>query len=581
MKRVVVLALVLVLAALCVWLASIFATPTADDAQAPNDGASRDASTTSERRATARHAAVALDAKPEVQIDDGELPAGAKLTIRGFVRDKDGAPIAGATVNAARSPVSGWAGGVHHATTGADGGYVLDALDANTVWSVAATAPGFAVSPWASAVVASHARLEFRYDFVLAKFEIGSIELVVRDESGAAVAYDSRVLPATVTASSYQYFVDQKRLLPGRYRVWVASRGYAPEIREVDVAAGAPTRAEFRLAPGATISGRLVAADGEPMQGFVVGAANDEEWALPPQNRDVTKTDGSFHFAGLRRARYVVRLSDADVVVESTGPFLAPADGVTLKVCDDATATFHLVYPSEFTPEQRTSDVTAVEIVDLRERVVSPRWDYDRGAVNVPAGTDVELCLNVRGCVQARRRFTVRAGDTLDLGDVVLVAERAITGRVVDAAGLPVPAAIVEVRGGPTGSRAMTGPDGRFAIPHLPPGDVVLDATDVGLADTTARGVAGQAEPIVIVLRRGGRLVVHADDASGAPFVGATAKLVPKSGDPRSWRLDAFGEWTDRLAAGTWRVEIAGCPVVETEVREGATTTVRVRAATR
>src|SRR6185295_14536966 len=116
---------------------------------------------------------------------------------------------------------------------------------------------------------------------------------------------------------------------------------------------------------------------------------------------------------------------------------------------------------------------------------------------------------------------------------------------------------------------------GSFRLPRLPPGDVEIEASARGLATTYVRATTERAEPLVVTLTRGGRLVVLAENAGGA-----RVGVVGADGHARTGLvLDASGELALRLPVGGARVEVAGRAPIDAEIRDGATTTVRVRAA--
>lgn len=541
--------------------------------------------TAAAQRPAASHATNAGEAAAVVEIDDAPLADDATFVVRGSVVDATGAPIEGAHVDFVAQPRGPNDEGAesHEAKTSADGSYVVQGLDARAIWSVAASAVGFATSPWANAVLATSKRREVRLDFVLAR--LGELDVVVLDDRGAPIAH--RTWIRSTADDRREFDVSPHGLEPGRYRVFVSASDRAAETRDVDVADGATTRVEFRLGAAVEIAGMLVDSDGQPMEGYdVVAVAADE---TPPYSDHRAKTggDGLFTLRGLRRARYEVR---PDAVGAELPEFTAdggervdaPADAVRLTARATATVRFHLVYPPGFTASQRSADVDVAEIVRSRHQRVAAHWDYDRGAVKVPGGEDVEIVIDAPDCLPFRRRVSVRPGDEFDVGDVALVPASEISGRVVDADGRGVRGANVVGRFDGDASAGGCDFDGWFRLARLPPGEIVVVASCAGFADSAVRCTSGQTERVVVTLRRGGRLHVRAKRADGSPLAGAALRLTATVGDvpaPGAPTLDAFGEFATRVPAGRWRVDVAGCAPVDAEVREDATTSVTVRAA--
>jgi protocatechuate 3,4-dioxygenase beta subunit len=584
----VVAALLVSASAACSWLF----LAASSDAPAPGAPPSTDAATADAKRGATRRSAAESGtksdaSKPVVEIDDAPMPEDATFVVRGSVADASGAPIEGAHVDFSTWRRDVYGDESHGAKTGADGSYVVEDLDAHCIWHAQASAVDFASSASANAVLATSKRREIRRDFVLAR--CGALEVVVLDDRGAPIAHRTWIRSTDPDRSGFDVRPDVVE--PGRYRVFVSATDRAAEVRDVDVADGAATRVEFRLGAAVEIAGVLVDSDGQPMEGYdVVAFAADE---TPPysDHRAKTARDGSFTIRGLRRARYEVRLDAVgadrvDFTADGGERVDAPADAVRLTARAPATVRFHLVYPPGFTASQKAADVDVFENVRSRHDRVSARWDYDRGAVQIPGGADVELVIDVPDCLRFRRRVSLRPGDDFDSGDVALVPASEISGRVVDAKGAGVRNANVVARIGGDSSVGGGDADGWFRLGRLPPGEIVVVASCAGFADSTVRCTSGQTAPVVVTLRPGGRLRVHADAASGAPLLGAALRIAPTDAaaapaTPDASALDAFGEFAIRVAAGRWRVDVAGCAPVDAEVREGAATLVTVRAAAR
>src|SRR5699024_4257510 len=70
-----------------------------------------------------------------------------------------------------------------------------------------------------------------------------------------------------------------------------------------------------------------------------------------------------------------------------------------------------------------------------------------------------------------------------------------LTGRVTDPQKSPVPGATITIRSNATGATwtVTSGPDGRFSVPMLPPGEYSADVQLAGFARWEANPIALQA----------------------------------------------------------------------------------------
>jgi protocatechuate 3,4-dioxygenase beta subunit len=146
-----------------------------------------------------------------------------------------------------------------------------------------------------------------------------------------------------------------------------------------------------------------------------------------------------------------------------------------------------------------------------------------------------------------------------------LVPAAVVRGRVRDAARAPVAGAAVTLGfGEPAGLRfahgTLTGADGRFELPDVPPRDgLLLVASAPGRAEGGA--LLGKVRPgevregVEIDLRRGVAVRGRVRGASGMPLLGAEVRLVPTRGAER------YARTTTTDAAGVFRFEeVVGFP---------------------
>jgi RNA polymerase sigma-70 factor (ECF subfamily) len=148
------------------------------------------------------------------------------------------------------------------------------------------------------------------------------------------------------------------------------------------------------------------------------------------------------------------------------------------------------------------------------------------------------------------------AGETVDVGDIVLGAAHIVAGRLVDADARGIEGATVELRGPgdqdqwdstATGLRAFRRTDdlGRFRFDDLPPGPYVLEAYDFpGPKYSTSVTVPGEGDAADVVLRGDPALTlaVRVRDEGGRPVAGAEVNAWGEGASAPRAETDANGE---------------------------------------
>jgi len=298
-------------------------------------------------------------------------------------------------------------------------------------------------------------------------------------------------------------------LAPGTYHLAASHPGYAPALLSVSLSAGESPEVGLVLGKSYSVTGRITDAVGRPVRGAEV-----ELTRFP---RDLDRwSQSSAPDQGLYRAR-----------TDAAGHF-----------------------------EVRDLPATWLDL-----RVEHPDFvPLKREGIVVEAGTG-----------------------RLDLGRLSLKAGRTVAGIVVDDKGLPLAGTAIWVRVDARsaaednafrqrGPRQVTGPDGRFAIPHLPENEgFLLYACRHDRSQFQQDLDPPLAEPLRIVLPSSGRLPGRIVDPDGHPVPGAyvgalLAGFVPSDlvdlGDPCPWLAqnpsavtDAAGSFVlEPIAAGTFEV---------------------------
>lgn len=251
-----------------------------------------------------------------------EVPPGVE--VRGRVLDPDGRSIAGASVWL--SIGNREAVGNVVARTGADGSFVLREVQPGRL--LAAWAEGFA----AATVVEVEERVE-PVDIVLTLepspgtllglvlgphgAPLGGAAVLVGYTHPGLAPFPTRYLR---TDESGRFVVQGLR--PGYWPVWVRAPHYAPWHEVVELAEQGPTRLEVRLVEGATVSGRVLDADGLLAGRVWIRALHEEiepgvrqlyqgpGWALM---EGTTDAEGRFALSNLLPGRMKLRAQRDDL----------------------------------------------------------------------------------------------------------------------------------------------------------------------------------------------------------------------------------------------------------------------------
>ena len=186
----------------------------------------------------------------------------------------------------------------------------------------------------------------------------------------------------------------------------------------------------------------------------------------------------------------------------------------------------------------------------------------DDGRFAIPRVPPGKYDLEVRASGFATARVpgvAIDAAGEVDLGTVVLARAVTLSGRVIDAEGVPITGAEIATHRGeprfssfepPHGAAVTTAADGAFALPDLGADEQwVLAVTRNGYAGRMVRAVTAHgAPPLEIVLHPASRLAGRVIDDRAHPVAGAAVMLHPV-------RSDVVGAAAQTDVDGRFRLE--------------------------
>ncbi len=402
-------------------------------------------------------------------------------------------------------------------------------------------------------------------------------------------------------------------LAPGRYRLTVCAAGFAPvavpgieippppprpEPSEPETAgdkidAGPVDVGTVVLVPGATIAGRIVDADGEPVAEATIRA-------IPGGHRAISDEGGRFELADLRPGEIL------DLRVDLEGFARRRLAGVAAPTLEPLA----IVLERAGEVAGRVADINGYGIAGVEvsvlvggRRPVTSRSDDD-GSFAVAGVTPGAATVLATADGYRPARLTgveVPAGSTVAEVELVLEAGAAVVGQVLRLDATPVDSVRVSARdpsaSGAAFDTATTDAKGRYQLSGLPPGRHLL------VAERGAARVAEEVELFAgdnqIDLRlpaRGTEVSGWVLNATAAPVAGARVELiVARGGATLTAETDAGGSFLfPEVDDGAWllaarkagrgsgrrgqSIEVRGLPVVGLEIRleSGATVSGRL-----
>ncbi len=331
-------------------------------------------------------------------------------------------------------------------------------------------------------------------------------------------------------------------LREGRWSVIARCSGYLPQDSVQTVDGSASTTLEIHLDPGAAIAGTVVDTEGKPIADAHVGKIDDfevpvmgkvssmvgaETWALQVMRSPfTTDAEGHFKITGIPDAKpsslaawhpeFLGGIA-ADVAAGSTDARIVMTRPARAKgrVVDDATG--------EPLREFDARTVETMALVMERPTAIAALDKTVPGSFTFAAlpVRKTTLRISAEGFANLERSIEPSAGGELDLGELRLVREAHVRGRILDHDGRGVSGATVtEFRRGIQGNpmmqsllddkRAVSRSDGSYELAGVRIGTLELKATHGDFASGRSRRVtvtAGQTvEGVDITLASGGTI---------------------------------------------------------------------------
>ena len=300
------------------------------------------------------------------------------------------------------------------------------------------------------------------------------------------------------------------------------------------------------------LEGRTMRADGTPWRGMV-GAYAAATWETPAARGlalVATDDEGRFALTGLERgAVRVVAFVDRTLAVTSP-PVTVPHAGPEWAFVVDAGVrelAGRVVDDRDGRPLAGASVLARGAFGDgqlLRARAVADAEGRWRAKA---AGTDPYATATMTGYVLSMRHV----GEGQAEVDFRLVRAARVHGRVLSAtdgaalAGVPVFAVTLRAWGD-LGARAVSGPDGRYELPEVAPGSVMVAAFGGGWwSRALLEARPGGFNPLVVEVKPDSTLE---QDVVVSPAARATGKVVDAGGAPV---VGAVVGWTGSPAAGS------------------------------
>lgn len=533
-------------------------------------------------------------ARHEVSLEAGldkeavTLLLGPSLRLSGQVTGTSGQPLEGAAVSLFGAAEQ-WVGS---ALTDSRGGFVFERLPPGTYTTlVQADAHERLEVPPRRLSVSQELRFTLKEaERRTAKAEEASLELewvdaAERPVSEAQVKVSSNVSGVHLVTTGLDGRAVLQGLAPGGYHLepfpregWLRHAPLRVELR------GSESR-KVRLQSeeeGWSLSGQVVDAEGRPLEGALLIASGEAEPETLPENASLgrLRSETAQGLSGPGGRFTLANLPEGPCSLE----VILRGYGL------DAGASRGLEQGAHFAQDVGVSPGSPDVRIVLRSRprahgrvvredggpITSFRVNHDvvshpEGRFSVPVAHGWTLYFSAPGFSHVRRKLAERGDGDVELGDVVLVADRTVRGRVLEAGtSAPVAGARVQVspshsgaRGGSPQARdvqvAYSLPDGSFTVEGVKAGGGVVRVTHPDWPPVRMALEEGQREVTVGLVR--GATLEGRIEAAGAPVRSGSVRLRSEQGE----LMATMGFWDGRYAlraipAGRYLVQVMARP---------------------
>jgi len=554
----------------------------------------------------AQRRGVALGKRTELYL----FPGGG---LDGHVRGPDGAAIPGAVVAVESAIPFGPRSQTDVEVTDARGHYAFVGIDAG-VLRVVAKHPDFAPA-WTTVAVErgddASADLTLAAPAAIVGRLVGSADrptagrVTIAEADGAAPPMS--IAPALAADAGPDGTFRIEKVGPGSYVLSATAPGYGAKRAEIVVGGRQRTAdvGDVALPAGLVIRGRVREAAGAAVAEARVNAFRDRSMG---EDRGEGRTDaeGAFAIGGLREGTYRLAVfAPGHAMVDREVEAGADAVDIVLETAGSLTGTVvdergHAV--ENFRVQARMPPPTPA--AGGRVMVGPPRFESisspdGRFVVDeVSPGTYVVEVTAPERATSTVPNVKVSSGAATDMGRITLGAGGVVRGSVTDAAGSPVPAAVVTVQGvgrtfafGPTTApEAVTDAGGLFEMRGVATGAVQVTVRHPSFAEGRASADVDPAKDppeVRIALLQGARIEGRARRRDGTAVTGAVNVFSRRAGtsfSPTSMTpIGPDGTFVvEHVAAGTVNVvlmegtggQLTSSKEREIEVLEGQTATV-------
>ncbi|MFY0572878.1 carboxypeptidase-like regulatory domain-containing protein, partial [Archangium lansingense] len=362
-------------------------------------------------------------------------------------------------------------------------------------------------------------------------------------------------------------------LVPQALEAWNRNASLLVEVR------GSETRkVRLQSEEGWSLSGQVVDAEGNPIEGALLVASRVVTPGAPPEDaslgrlsrstvQGVSGPDGGFTLAHLPEGLCTLQVSlhGYEIDVGASNGLDTSSRSYELRV-SPGNPEVRLVLRAQARGRGRVVREDGRPITSFR--VNGQTVSHPEGRFSVPVwhftGTGVWV-FSAPGFSHVRREVVVlRKGEDVELGDVVLVEDWTVRGRVVEAGtSAPVVRARVQVR--PNEWRAgglqvvYSLPDGSFSVGGGTPGGGVVRVTHPDWPPVQMELADGQRE-VTVVLVPGATLEGRIESA-GVPVPSGSVKLRSEQGEVVATMGFSEGRYSLRaVPAGRYLVQVVAQP---------------------